>query len=376
MLRRPSVLRFQGDNNIIIYRHHIDDFVVGSQLIVNESQEAIFFKDGRALDLFGAGRHLLQTDNLPLLRRFFGALFGGANPFQCEVYFINKVAVLDLLWGTESPITIEDPKYGLIVDVKAHGQMGIRISDARRFIVNVSGTLQQYTVDEIKRDIRGAVVASVKQSIATAIIKKGISILEISANIDALSAEITASLNAKLRNVGLEVTHFYANKIAADPADLEKLREIKEKRLEAMTDLDIDTMRTMRMSEAKAYARKTEGYTYHDEKKYEILSEAAKNEGPSSALMNAGVGLGMGSAIGSQIKEAAGSVMSTGREAASAKVASLERCPACNAPMATGAKFCPECGAKRPESKKFCTECGCELAPGAKFCSACGAKLL
>ena len=349
--------------------------MVGSQLIVNESQEAVFFKDGQALDLFGSGRHMLQTDNLPLTRRFFGALFGGANPFQCEVYFINKVAVLDLLWGTDSPITIEDPKYGLIVDVRAHGQMGIRISDSRRFIINVSGTHQQYTVEEIKRDIKGAVCASVKQSIATAIIKQGISILDISANIESLSADITASINAKLRNVGLEATQFYLNKIAADPADLEKLREIKEKRLEAMTDLDIDTMRTMRMSEAKAYARKTEGYTYHDEKRYDILSEAAKNEGPSSALMNAGVGLGMGSAIGAQIRDTANTVISGSQPAAQTQPAE-SRCSSCGAAMSASAKFCPECGSRRVESKKFCPECGSEVKSSSKFCSSCGAKLV
>ncbi len=369
-MNRPSVLRFEGNNSIVIYRHHIDDFVVGSQLIVNESQEALFFKDGQALDLFSAGRHTLSTDNLPLSKRFFGALFGGKNPFQCEVYFINKVAVLDLLWGTDSPITIEDPKYGLIVDVKAYGQMGIRISDARRFIVNVSGTLQQYTTEAMKRDIKGAVIASVKQSIANAIIKKGISILEIPASMDALSAEIVASLNLKLRNVGLEAVHFYANKIAADPADLEKLRAVKEKRLEAMADLDIDTLRMMRMSEAKAYARKTEGYTYHDEKKYEILSDAAKNEGSaSSAFVGAGVGLGMAGAIGSHIKDAAGSVMK------GATASQTDVCPACSAPLDKNAKFCSVCGAQRPSPAKFCSSCGASVAANAKFCSSCGAKL-
>ena len=372
MLNRPSVLRFEGDNSVVVYRHHIDDFVLGSQLIVNESQEAVFFKDGQALDLFGAGRHTLTTENLPFINRFFGGLFGGKNPFQCEVYFINKVAVLDLLWGTDSPITIEDPKYGLIVDVKAFGQMGIRISDSRRFIINVSGTLQQYTVEAIKRDIKGAVIASAKQAIANAIIRRGISILEIPANIDSLSAEITASLNAKLRNVGLEVTHFYANKIAPDPADLEKLRAIKEKRLEAMTDIDIDSTRMRRMSEAKAYARQTEGYTYHDEKRYEVLSDAAKNEGPASGFMNVGMGLGMGSAIGAEVKKTASAVMNNG----TSPTVSDMRCPECNAPMDANAKFCSSCGAKRPERSHFCSNCGTEAAPGAKFCSSCGTKII
>ena len=371
MLNRPSVIRFVGDNSIMIYRHHIDDFVAGSQLIVNESQEAVFFKDGQALDLFGAGRHTLTTENLPFINRFFGRLFGGANPFQCELYFVNKVSVLDVLWGTNAPITIEDPKYGIIAGVKAFGQMGVRISDSRRFIINVSGTLQQFTVEEIRRTVKGAVLTFSKQAIANAIIRRGISILEIPAHIEALSGEIAAALNANLRGIGLEIVHFYVNQIEADPKDLEKLREVKGKRLEAMTDIDIDTARTMRMSEAKAYARKTEGYTYHDEKRYEVLSDAAKNEGPASGFMNVGMGLGMGSAIGGQIKDTANAVMNNGAAPAGSDI----RCPVCNAPLAANAKFCAECGAKRPERNRFCSACGTEAAPGAKFCSSCGAKI-
>lgn len=372
MLNRPSVLRFVGDNSIVIYRHHIDDFVSGSQLIVNESQEALFFKDGQALDLFGAGRHTLTTDNLPFINRFFGGLFGGRNPFQCEVYFINKVSIPDLLWGTDAPITIEDPKYGIIVGVRAFGQMGIRISDSRRFIINISGTLQQCTVEQLKPALKGIVIAAAKQSIANAIIKRGISILEIPANMNALSQEILAFLNARLRSFGLEITNFDITQIAGDPADLEKLREIKEKRLEAMTDIDIDSTRMRRMSEAKAYARQTEGYTYHDEKRYEVLSDAAKNEGPASGFMNVGMGLGMGSAIGAQIKDTASAVMNNGAAPAALDM----RCPACDSLMDANAKFCPACGTKRPERNRFCSNCGAEVASGARFCSSCGTKLI
>ena len=139
-----------------------------------------------------------------------------------------------------------------------------------------------------------------------------------------------------------------------------------------MTDIDIDTARMMRMSEAKAYARKTEGYTYHDEKRYEVLSDAAKNEGPASGFMNVGMGLGMGSAVGAQIKDTASAIMNGAPTSANQQAV----CPSCNSPIDPNAKFCSTCGAKRPERNRFCSECGAEVAPGAKFCSTCGAKII
>lgn len=399
MSNTPSVIRFEGDNSNIIYRHHIEDFNTKSQLIVNESQEAIFFKDGQALDLFGSGRHTLDTDNLPLFRRFFGKLFGGTNPFQCEVYFINKVSVLDIMWGTDAPITLEDPKYGLIIDVKANGQMGIRVADARKFIVNVSGQLRDYDVETIKRQIKGMVLVSIKEVIANAIITNRISILDVTANIGKISQDAEKSLNEKLSTIGLEAVHFYANRIFADSADLEKLRSVKEKRLESMSDIDIDAMRTMRMSEAEAYKRKTEGYTYQDERRFDVMSEAAKNEGPGSAFMNMGMGMGVGAAMGGQIRHAAAEAFAEAKPAtvkcpqcqatveAGAKFCpacaapltpppqpAADVCPSCNAAIPAGAKFCSECGAKIVEKKRFCSECGAEAAPGARFCSECGNK--
>ena len=110
-----DVIKCETGNNVLVTKSSIENFNTKSQLIVNEAQEALFYKDGHALDLFGAGRHSLTTDNLPFLKKLFGAIFGGKNAFTCEVFFINKVSVLDILWGTDSPIVLEDPKYNLIV---------------------------------------------------------------------------------------------------------------------------------------------------------------------------------------------------------------------------------------------------------------------
>lgn len=140
-----SVIKCETDNFQLVTKSTIENFNAKSQLVVNESQEALFYKDGQALDLFASGRHSLDTENLPFLKRIFGKIFGGTTPFTCEVFFINKVSVMDIPWGTDSPIVLEDPKYHLIVGVRANGQTGIRVKDSRKFVVKVVGQLREYT---------------------------------------------------------------------------------------------------------------------------------------------------------------------------------------------------------------------------------------
>ena len=96
-----EVIKYEGDNSTFVWKHPAEDFNTKSQLIVHETQEALLFKNGVALDLFTAGRHTLDTQNIPLLRKFVNLPFGGVSPFHCEVYFINKVVSMDVLWGNK-----------------------------------------------------------------------------------------------------------------------------------------------------------------------------------------------------------------------------------------------------------------------------------
>jgi len=104
-------IKFEGTPETLVWKFPKDNIVKGAQLIVNESQEAVFFKNGQALDIFGAGVHSLDSSNIPLLQKFINLPFGGETPFSAEVIFVNKVAKLDYKWGTKSPIPIEDPRY-------------------------------------------------------------------------------------------------------------------------------------------------------------------------------------------------------------------------------------------------------------------------
>lgn len=374
-----NVISQEMNNDQLVMKNYIEDFNTKSQLIVYESQEAIFFKNGQALDLFPSGRHTLDTDNLPFLKRIFGKIFGGATPFPCEVFFINKVSVLDLLWGTDTPIPLEDPKYHLLINVRSNGQTGIRIKDSRRFVVKIVGQLPEVTVDTVRRAIKGAMMASIKETIATAIVENGVSILEISTKLSELSALVQAKLNAKIDDLGIAIEHFEINSILAGDQDLVKLREAKERRLEMTTEMELEAQKLRMMSEAKAYARSVEGYSYYDERRFDVLENAAKNEGAAGGLINMGVGMGVGVGVARDVGQMTNEMRSAGmgmqQPAVQQSVAAASVCSGCGQPIAAGAKFCPNCGQKQEPKQKFCPECGSPAPAGGKFCTNCGTKL-
>ena len=353
-----DVIEFAGDNSNLVHRSVIENFNSKSQLIVNEAQEAIFYKDGQALDLFGAGRHSLTTENLPLLRKLVGVLFGGKTPYKCEVFFINKVNVLDIMWGTDSPITLEDPKYHLFIDVRSNGTMGVQVEDSRRFLVNVVGQLQDYSVDQVKRAIKGAIMTVLKNSISHAINEEGISILEINSHLMELGNKCLELINKEISYFGIKLPRFYINSIACGDVDLQMLKDAKAKAASMIVE-----------AEAKAASRRIQGYDYRTERQFDVLETAAGNEGGAAgAFVGAGVGLGAGLGVGKAIGDVASQSMNPS--------AGGSVCPKCGASVPQGAKFCPSCGQKlEGVQKRFCPNCGQEVKPDAKFCPNCGQKV-
>lgn len=369
-----SLISSELDNSTLVAKNHIEDFNAKSQLVVYESQEALFFKDGQALDLFGPGRHTLNSDNVPLLKKMFSALFGGKTPFPCEVFFINKVCVLDLLWGTDTPIVIEDPKYGLIVNVRANGQAGISVYDSRRFVVKVVGQLPEFKVDSVRRSIKGMLMSAIKETIAKVIVEQGISVLEITTKLSAISNAVTEKINQRLADIGVSVNHFAINSILGDDSDIAKLREAKAKRMEVMNEAEAEAFKMTLMSEARAKARAIEGYTYQDERRFDVLEGAAKNEGGASTFMSMGVGLGVGAGLGRDIGNMYNSsapVTSVGQP-----TQAVRTCAKCQTQIAAGAKFCFGCGSPVEQPTQFfCPQCGNKCPEGAIFCSSCGNKI-
>lgn len=361
-----DVIKYVGDNNVLVVKSHIENFNSKSQIIVNESQEALFYKDGQALDLFPSGRYSLNTDNLPFFKKLFGKLFNNKTPFDCEVFFINKVNVMDIVWGTDSPIAIDDPKVGMQINVRANGQTGIRVVDSRKFVVKVVGQLKEYTVDTVRQAIKGAMMMCIKSCIARTIINNQISILEISAQLREVSDMIKAELNNELNDMGLEAIHFYANQIAAHPDDLKVYKELQVEMLRGQNKARLRAIE----GQGEAEFRRVQGYTYQDEMNAQILKTAAGNTGISGTMIGAGIGAGMGIGIGSQI----GNTMTNQFNNSNSVTEGFIKCNECGTEVIAGAKFCSNCGRAIEVKKKFCINCGNELNGDAKFCPNCGHK--
>ena len=343
-----------GQRPWLVYKYPSDSLVLGSQLIVNKSQEAVFFKGGNALDVFGAGTHTLATANLPLLQKLVNLPFGGETPFTAEIYFINKVAKLDLKWGTPDPFQITEPRYQIIVNVRSFGQFGIKIADARNFVTQIVGALHGGEVSDhetISRYFKGLVVTKVKNTIAEMIVQQKVSLLDITAFLDSTSTACREKIAGEFDRFGIEVLNFFIESISIAEGDLARVKRILEDRAE------------FNLLGDERYTRK---------RSFDVLEKTAENEGAAGALAGAGVGLGLGlGAVGAT----GGAMADVTRQLRMSPPESKARCPKCNSENPAEAKFCVGCGEKMLVGKIVCPGCHVENQSGAKFCHSCGASL-
>lgn len=350
-----EVVKFNGGPSIFAWKFPNEELGTWTQLIVNETQEAILFKGGKALDLFTAGRHTLETFNIPILNNIINLPFGGRSPFTAEVWYINKVNSLDIKWGTATPIQLQDPKYKVLLPLRSFGQFGIQIVDSRQFLIKLVGTLSVFDIDSLTRYFRGLYLTKVKDLISTYLIKKQISALEINAYLDELSTELKEKMYPIFEEYGIKLVNFYVNDINVpkDDSAVVKLKDALSKRAE----MDIV------------------GYSYVQERSFDTLEGAAKNPSSGqSGLMGAGIGLGMGVGIGG----AFGHQMSEITQSIETKKTKL--CKKCNSEISEDKRYCSTCGfdtqkdeiQERNNKLVNCSNCGCKYSNNAKFCPECG----
>lgn len=352
-----DVIKYSGDNDTFVWKFPGEDFNTLSQLIVAESQEALFFKDGKALDLFTAGRYTLHTQNIPFIRRLVNLPFNGESPFSCQVYFINKVVSMDILWGTNSPIPIQDAKYPIIFPVRANGQFGVRVADSKKLLVKLVGTIDRFDQTTLKRYFKGILLTNIKDYIANEFVKNQVSFLEIHSRLKEISKGIQESLQQEFLNYGIELVHFNVNEITP-PEDDPSYLKLKE----ALADKAVMDIK---------------GYSYQQERAFNVLDKAASNEGTASSIMGAGMGLGMGVNMGNAFGTAMSGAMGTISPGMQPQNQAVIICSSCGEEVPTGSKFCLKCGAKIEEPKKdsiTCPKCGATV-PNGKFCLECGARL-
>nr|MBN2278184.1 SPFH domain-containing protein [candidate division Zixibacteria bacterium] len=338
------------------------DFKMGAQLIIRESQMAIFFKNGHAADSFSEGRHTLTTLNIPILTRMLAFPFGFNSPFRAEVYFVNLKVFTNLKWGTKHPVTFKDSKLGLI-RLRGHGAFTMRIKEPSLFLNSIVGRQAKYTTDDIQSYLRDVIIARMNDMLG----EKLDSILDLPAIYTELAADFKQVVHNEFEKYGLELVDFYIASITP-PDEVSKMID-QRSGLEAVGDLD----RFLKF-------------------------EMAKGLGASGGMAGAGAGVGVAAGVGMMMPGVMSSVFTPEqkdlrREAISTvtcptchadtpeqsrfcyrcghQMVALNRCPSCNQELPTEANFCMHCGYKL-DTKPSCPHCGTELIPGSKFCGECG----
>ena len=247
-----EVIDYEGPQDVFIWKHPAEDFNTKSQLIVRESQEAIFFRNGQALDVFPSGRYTLETQNLPLLRKVVGLATGGVTPFQCEVYYINKAVSMGIDWGTDSPIQMMDVEYGVPIFIRSYGDYSLRVKDARKMLVKLVGTMSrsmqddrvnvpykqgvaQYTQDEIKKYFNEILAMHIRDCIANSMINKQIGGMEVNTQLISLAQGIKAQLSEVFNEYGIELNHFTVSNVSVKGLE-EFHNTIKKVKLDTLSE--------------------------------------------------------------------------------------------------------------------------------------------
>ena len=341
------------------------DIKAGAQLIVRDSQSAIFFKSGKGYDVLGPGRHTLSSLNVPLLTKALSMPWGFKSPIRCEVYFINHKVFTNLKWGTRDPVAFRDSELGL-VRLRGYGTYTCRIVEPLLFINSLVGRQSAYSTEDISSYLRDVMVARINDLFG----EKLDTILDLPAQYDELAADIKERITGEFSKYGMELIDFYITSITP-PDEVQKMIDEKSS-MGAVGDLD----RFVKYSLAKAMS-----------------------SGGTTA--QAGAGIGMGAGVGLMVPAMLSKALTSDeRDLAKESLPTVtcpkcgvdtpecsrfcykcghqmiaaNRCPDCGTDLPTEANFCSSCG-KKLDEELVCQKCQAKLPPGSKFCTECGEKL-
>ena len=231
-----EIIKYEGDNNTFIWKHPCEDFNSLTQLIVHESQEAVFFMNGQALDLCGAGRYTLETQNIPKLGKLLNRATGDQTPFHCEVYFINKTVQMALKWGTDSKVRYIDPESGLPLELGASGEMNLCVSDSSKLLIKLVGTMNGIAwgderngfTKSLQNSFRPLISAAVKSNLASSIKSLNINILEIDEHLTELGDILHKKVLPGFEEYGLTIPQFFLTNVVLpeDDPNFKRVREL------------------------------------------------------------------------------------------------------------------------------------------------------
>jgi membrane protease subunit (stomatin/prohibitin family) len=307
----------------------------GAQLTVRESQAAVFFYKGKAMGVFGPGRHTLKTANIPILTKIASIPWAMSSPLRAEVYFVNLKVFTNLKWGTRDPVAFKDAELGL-VRLRAYGVSNLQVVQPALFINRLVGTQGVYTTEEIEEYLNRVIVSRFNDYMGQTLD----SLLNLPAKYDELSQGLSRRLEEDLGHFGIRLTHLYINAVTPPP-DVQKAIDDRS-RMGVFKDME----KLMQMKAAMA------------------MEKASESDG--------GTGSGMGTSLGLMLPAMFAQYFNPSASAGSkTEAAGNAVCPECRSGVPTDSKFCPQCGHQLVIFTQ-CSRCGKNLAPNSKFCSRCG----
>ncbi len=315
----------EPEEGILAYRYPMQDMEIqnGGQLTVRESQMALFVNEGRAADLFGPGRYVLNTQTMPILTYLMNWDKAFKSPFKSDIYYFSTRQQTNQKWGTQQPITIRDKEFGA-VRLRAFGIYSYHISDPRAFHAKISGTQEMYRTADLEGQLRNMIVGRMSDTFA----ESGVPFLDMASNQVELGQKIAEHMKPAFAEMGIALDTFVVENLSMP----EELQKILDQRIGMNMIGDMGKYTQFQVAQS--------------------IPIAAANEGGGAAGIGAGLGAGMAMA-----QTMMGAIGQAGVHPAAP--------PAAAAPVAAAAagaspdtKFCVECGGRIARASKFCSECG------------------
>ena len=319
-----EVIKYNGDNNTLVYRYPVEDFNTKSQLIVQQSQEAIFYSRGQLADSFTEGSYTLDTKNIPILRGLVNLPFGKESPFSAVIYFVNKTEQINIKWGLPK-VSFTEPEFGALLNVGAHGTLTFRVEEARTFLSKLIGQKASFTQNEIMDFMKDFIISRGRNRLANIFnTRTDFDIFTIETQMNTLADALKEELTEDFREYGLHLEKLLVSGVSKDEDSVayQQLFQRRQQKLELEAiKLDIERKKATQAgeldlliqeqavqqdlaargirtdAEAQAYRRKVEGYTYQQERGFDVAEKTAENEGVGNfASAGMGIGIGVGAA--------------------------------------------------------------------------------
>lgn len=281
-----EVIRYDGPNDILIWKFPNEDFNTKTQLIVGPAQEAIFVKGGQVVGSFPSGTYTLDTKNYPFIRSLVGLVTGGVSPFSCTVYYVNKVVSMGIDWGTDTPISVVDPIYRVPVDVRSYGDFSLRVEDGENLMKKMVGQTNGFSHQEIEKFFTNLMATQIRGVISGTMLEKQLSTIGIDAHLSDMSVVAMEKLRPIFEPYGIAINHFSIAAITTPQLDMLKKKALELQEHRMVTDMDAEDKR--KRAQAQAFENRELNVTEQQKWAAQMGQTVAENSRPVPGV--AGIG--------------------------------------------------------------------------------------